>query len=178
MLIRAKDIAGLRTAAVDDEETKKLKLRLAAFRAQRQPFWLNGSELEPILRWKLRGQYGRQQHIRSSNPDEVYRVVTQAAFSIVGPDPQYELVLRTRLLMSLPGIGVPVASAVLALVEPNTYCVIDFRGWRVAYGEDRREFSIAQYSRYRRDVAALARELGWSTQETDLAMWEYDRRRS
>ena len=38
-------------------------------------------------------------------------------------------------------------------------------------------FSIADYLRYRAEVARLAADLGWPVQEADLTIWEYDRRR-
>jgi hypothetical protein len=85
--------------------------------------------------------------------------------------------IRLGLLLALPGVGVPVASAVLALTEPQQYCVVDFRGWRTVFGEERESFSIADYLRYRAEVARLAADLGWPVQEADLAIWEYDRRR-
>jgi hypothetical protein len=82
------------------------------------------------------------------------------------------------LLVALPGVGVPVASAVLALTDPERYCVIDFRGWRTVFDEERTAFSIRDYLRYRGEVARVAVNLGWPVQETDLAIWEYDRRRT
>jgi hypothetical protein len=79
------------------------------------------------------------------------------------------------LLVAIPGVGIPVASAILALSDPQRYCVIDFRGWRALFCEERTAFSVKDYLRYREEVAHLAVDLGWSVQETDLAVWEYDR---
>jgi thermostable 8-oxoguanine DNA glycosylase len=55
------------------------------------------------------------------------------------------------------------------------YCVVDFRGWRVMFDEERREFDIPAYLRYLAKIRDLSQKLGWSVQETDLAVWEYDR---
>ena len=79
-------------------------------------------------------------------------------------------------LTELSGVGIGVASAILALVDPEHYCVIDFRGWRAAFGEMRRSFSTRDYNKYLSEVRRLAEVLGWTPQETDLAIWEYDRR--
>ena len=76
------------------------------------------------------------------------------------------------------GVALPGASAVLALTEPQRYCVVDFRGWRAVFGEDRKSFSIRDYWRYRSEVARIAADLGSPVQEVDLAIWEYDRRQS
>jgi 2C-methyl-D-erythritol 2,4-cyclodiphosphate synthase len=72
-------------------------------------------------------------------------------------------------------VGVPVASAILALVFPEKYSVIDFRGWRQVFGEERTTFSVSDYRRYLTEIQKLAQELGWIVQEVDLAIWEYDR---
>jgi hypothetical protein len=171
-------LRGLRTASIDYEETQALKADFLKLRGERRPFFLTGPELDRVFRWKLRGQYRRQIERRSKTPDAVYRTITEAVFKIVGPNLEYETTLRLGLLMALPGVGVPVASAILALTEPKAYCVIDFRGWRTMFGENRTNFGIKEYLRYRAEVARLAVDLGWPAQEVDLAMWEYDRRRA
>lgn len=84
--------------------------------------------------------------------------------------------MRVGILCALRGVGVPVASAVLALAFPDEYAVIDFRGWRQVFGEDRRQFGVGDYKRYLGEVRRLARELEWPVQEVDLAIWHYDTR--
>jgi hypothetical protein len=177
-MITANDLQPLRTASPDYAETEALKAEFQARRLERIPFFLTGAELDKVFHWKLRGQYWRQAVRRARNTEEAYRAVTEAVFKVVGPEFQYECTLRLGLFSALPGAGIPVASAVLALTDPLQYCVVDFRGWRTVFGEDRENFSIANYLRYRAKVAGLAAELGWSVQETDLAIWEYDRRRT
>ena len=99
-----------------------------------------------------------------------------AALAITHSNKEYELELRFGLLCVLRGVGVPVASAVLALIFPEGYGVIDFRGWRQIFGEERSSYTIADYKRYLAELRHLADELGWPVQEVDLAIWEYDRR--
>jgi hypothetical protein len=168
----------LRGKVEDHDKTQLLKRRLAQLKARRRPFYLTKADLEPILRWKLRSQYGRGLKLRTYLTDDLVRQVTRAAFGYRVADVDIELGVRTRLLAALPGVGVPIASAVLALVEPRRYCVVDFRGWRAIFGEERRYFSARDYRRYRTAIATLAKKLGWSVQETDSVVWEFDRRRS
>lgn len=177
-MIKAADVHHLRTASPDYAETEALKAEFRRCREARNPFFLTSDELDRVFRWKLRSQYGRQANHRARNSEAAYRAVTEAVFKIVGPDFEYECAVRLGLLVALPGIGVPVASAILALTEPHRYCVIDFRGWRAVFGENRNAFSVGDYLRYRNEVARVAAELGWPVQEADLAIWEYDRRRS
>lgn len=177
-MIKADSIRHLRTASPDYAETERLKAEFRNRREERNPFFLTREELDRIFRWKLGAQYGRPGRHRARNSDAGYRAVTEAVFKIVGPDLEYECIVRLGLLLALPGVGVPVASAVLALTEPQRYCVIDYRGWRAVFGEDRKSFSIRDYWRYRSEVAGIAADLGWPVQEADLAIWEYDRRQS
>lgn len=174
-MITAIQLIQYRTASDDYSLTEYLKSRFRQLRGERQPFYLNSAEFDEILHWKLRGQYGRQREMRKANTDEVIRVVTGVALTITHPDEKYELELRMSMLCTLRGVGVPVASAVLALVFPDRYAVIDFRGWRQVFDEERTMFSILDYRRYLSEIRRLADELGWPVQEVDLAIWEYDR---
>lgn len=175
-MLRASQIAHLRRLSEDYDLTEELKRELRKVWETREPFCLTGAELERIFKWKLRSQYGRQAARRARTTDHIYQLVTRAAFEIERGDWAYEATVRIGILTALPGVGVPVASAILALTQPDRYCVIDFRGWRAVFGVDRRSFSVANYLEYVAEVSRLARELGWPIQEADLALWEHDRR--
>jgi hypothetical protein len=175
-MIQAADIEKLRSAAEDYLETERLKADLQRLRKEREPFYLTRRDLDPIFEWKLRGQLGRDKKHLEENSDRAYEIITHAAFSIKEDDWKLEAELRVGVLTVLHGAGVPVASAILALADPDRYCVVDFRGWRAMFGEERSAFDIPSYIRYLSEIRQLARELGWSVQETDLAVWEYDRR--
>jgi hypothetical protein len=174
-MITAVQLIPHRTSSDDYTLTEHLKAHFAQMKRERHPMYLTLDEFDRVLQWKLRGQYGRQRERRKANTDDVIRVVTGAALSIEHPDTDYEIELRFGILCTLRGVGVPVASAILALVFPERYAVIDFRGWRQVFGEERTTFSVSDYRRYLREVQNLAQELGWPVQEVDLAIWEYDR---
>lgn len=174
-MIKASQIADLRYASDDFGYTAQLKAKFKRLREERRPFFLTMDDFDEILHWKLRQQYGRQRHLRQHNTDEVVRTVTEAALTITHRDKDYELELRVGILCALRGVGVPVASAILALVYPEEYAVIDYRAWRQVFSEKRTTFSIGDYKRYMKAIRPLARELGWPVQEVDLAIWEYDR---
>jgi hypothetical protein len=174
MTITAADIRHLRTAARDYEKTEELKRRMAQLREQRTTFYLLSADLEPIFRWKLERQHGRTKAHFARNTESAYRSITQAAFAINESDPSYEAELRLGVLTSLRGVGVPVASAILAIAEPCRYCVIDFRGWRAVFDEDRRSFEPRDYIRYLDALRPVSADLGWPIQEVDLAIWALD----
>lgn len=174
-MITANKLIPFRTSSEDYSLTEQLKNRFERLRRERNPFYLTAKEFDEILRWKLRGHYHRQRSRLKANSEEVIRTVTKTAFTVTHSDKEYELELRVGILCSLRGVGVPVASAVLALVSPNKYAVIDFRGWRQVFAEDRKSFSISSYKKYLQEIRRLASELKWSVQEVDLAIWAYDR---
>ncbi len=174
-MITAAQLVPYRTSSDDYALTEHLKARFAQLRRERRSLYLTSEEFDEILSWKLRGQYGRQQQRRKANMEDVIRTVTGAALTVTHSDEEYEIELRVGILCALRGVGVPVASAVLALVFPQKYAVIDFRGWRQVFGEERTTFSIPDYKKYLREVRRLADELNWPVQEVDLAIWEYDR---
>jgi thermostable 8-oxoguanine DNA glycosylase len=175
-MITASQIAHLRTSSLSFNETEKLKAKITQLRAERRPFFLTATEFDEILKWKLRDKHGGQRALREANTDEVVQAITSLALSITHSDKDYELELRVGILCALRGVGVPAASAVLTIVCPDEYAVIDSRGWRQIYNEERTMFSAASYTRYMQEIRRLSRELGWPVQEVGLAIWEYDRR--
>lgn len=177
-MININDILPLREASDDYSHTEKIKARFNAIKDYRVPLYINLKEFDEILLWKLRNQYGRQKDLRRMNTESVVQDVTRLALSIQHEDKEYETELKIGLLCSIKGVGVPVASSILALIFPNDYCVIDFRGWRQVFGEMKNTFSISDYKRYLSEVRKIAEEISWPVQEVDLAIWELDRRRN
>jgi hypothetical protein len=174
-MITATQIAPFHRKGIDFEETERLKAKLAQRRRERQPFFLTAEELEEILAWKLGQQMGRQRALRTANTDEIIQAITGLALTIHHQDKDYELELRVNLLCALRGVGVPVASAVLALVFPDEYAVIDYRVWRQLFDEGKQVFFVPDYRRYMGEIRRLAAELDWPVQEVDHAIWELDR---
>lgn len=166
------------TISKDFLDTERLKAAMSRLRSVRDPSWLSAGEMEPIFRWKLDRQYGRSEHHRDRNPENVYQVVTKACFAVRTDNLRVEAAVRVKLLCALHGVAVPVASAVLALAEPERYCVIDFRGWRALFGERREGFGVPQYLRYLDVITGLANELSWTVQLIDFVARSIDRERS
>lgn len=175
-MINIEMLRNFRGKAMNIEETEIILQNFKELKLTRTPFYLTLSEFDEILKWKLRSQYGRQKEFRSENSEEIVRLVTQAAFAAKHKNEDYELELKINLLCSLRGVGIPVASAILTLPFPEDYCVIDFRNWRQIFNNEQRSFSLNDYKRYIKQIRTLSNELGWTVQETDQAIWEYDRR--
>ena len=174
-MIDLETIKRFKNKAIDYDETRRIIDYFSSIKKDRKPLYLDSNDFEMILRWKLAQQYKRQSELRKGNTDKIIRKVTSVALNISHEEEDYEIDLRLNLLMSLRGVGLPVASAILTLVYPDKYAVIDFRGWNQLFGEKKQSFTISDYKKYLREIRKLAGELGWTPQEVDLAIWEYDR---
>lgn len=142
----------------------------------RKDFYLTLNELDSIFRFKLGKQYGRSKELRKLNTDDNVRKITALAFSIKHIDKEYEIEMKLKLFMMLSGVGLPVATAILTLIYPKEYAIIDFRNWRQLYGEKRHAYSIKDYIEYLSKIKLCAKELGWTVQQVDAAIWELDKR--
>jgi len=175
-LYSASQIKDLINRADDYEETKRLIAKLDDLKRTRTPYFLNIDELDEIFHWKLRRQYSRQERNIQLNTDELVRKVTTYAFSVSGTDERKTIRLMLKALIILHGVQIPVASAIMTLCFPEKYCVIDFRGWRQVYGEEKeyRNYSIKEYLDYWSKITNVALKFGVTPQEVDMALWRYD----
>jgi hypothetical protein len=130
--------------------------------------------LYEIAHWKLRDQYGRDEHNLVAISPGALKVITSTVFNYP-PVTQPLFEFRVKKLKELPGIGIGMASAILALRFPEHACVVDFRGWRQLYGVKPKNLGIAEYWRYLKDVRIIGKELGWDPLDVDIAIWEKDR---
>ena len=176
--ITASEIKRYHVSSPDYDETETMKQKLADLRNTRKPIYLTSLEFDEILKWKLRSQYGRQQDARKVNTEEIIRSVTGLALNISHIDQDYKLELQIGILSSIRGVGIPFASAILALIFPGEYAVIDFRVWRQVFGYDATSFTVSDYKKYMKVLRNFSNELGWPVQEVDLAIWTYDLKNS
>lgn len=165
----------------DWQAHQQLKDKFARARRERDPMCLTKGEFLEVAHWKLISQYGRAKRLLESNPSERIEAVTSRALSFSDPDPDIEMVGRVTMLRILPGVGMGVASAILALCFPEQYAPIDFRVWRQLFDSDLRMFEIPEYRRYLKRLRELADELAsldpahdWPVQLVDYFAWEYD----
>ena len=90
---------------------------------------------------------------------------------------------RIELLIALSGVSVPVASAILTLIDPRRYGVLDIRVWQLLWAlgaVDRRPggrgFSVADWLHYLTTLRGHARRLGVSVRAVELTLFEIHRR--
>jgi hypothetical protein len=114
------DLLQAELRGVDDTETTMLIRR---FRGAKRRGWLTRAEFLAACHWKS----PRSRRWCEKNSATAIRQVTQDA-------------LRTRserrrmeLLRSLRGVSLPTASAIVTLVDPQRYGVIDIRVWQLLH---------------------------------------------
>jgi len=130
-------------------------------------------DLEWIIEWKV-GVFAKPilGDFRS-NDDKVIRQKVEEA--VRGPD----IRSRVETLTSLKGVGVPVASAILTFIDPDTFTVIDGRAWEAleatGYIPEFQELSedptVEEYLYYLGVCQALSNEYDVSLRTLDMALW-------
>jgi len=156
----------------DIQETKRLISKFKKLQEIRKPFFLTKEDFEEILEWKLGGQYWRSEKIRKKNTGELIELITKTAFEITHEDKDFETELRINTLTLLKGVGIPVASSILALCVPEKYAVIDYRNWEQLFGERKTSYTIKNYLDYLKEIKKLSEKFGFTCQEIDSAIWQ------
>ena len=105
------------------EEGPKTAALIRELRIAGRRGYLHRLELEAICRWKSSRAI---RHIRSNTSKEV-RDATQTALSTRSER------RRLEALTSLKGVSIPMASAILMLLNPKRYGVIDIRVWELLH---------------------------------------------
>ena len=90
---------------------------------------------------------------------------------------------RMELLTGLTGVGVPMASAILTLLDPRRYGVLDIRAWQVLFAirsvaANRRGqgFTIAQWLDFLAALRTHARRLGVSARTVEYTLFHCHRK--
>jgi hypothetical protein len=116
-------LAALVRRHLDREEDEGTAALTRALRPARRRGYLTRGEFEAACRWKSPRAV---HHVRANSPRAV-RTATGAALRARGE--------RERLLAltALRGVSVPTASALLTLLDPRRYGVIDIRVWQLLH---------------------------------------------
>jgi thermostable 8-oxoguanine DNA glycosylase len=158
------------------EEGNRL-IKLLNFEKEiRDGMYITLDELDKILIFKLRNQYKRQQNIRKYTHEHLLRRVSELALSIDSIHQDYKIELKINILSSLKGIHTATASAILTLIYPDEYAIIDRRNWRILFNSDKKLFSARDYVKYLKEVHCISKQFDVNPQVVDMALWEKDKR--
>ncbi|MBP7849932.1 MAG: hypothetical protein KA053_06615 [Lentimicrobiaceae bacterium] len=155
--------------------------------------YIEPDEFVNICRWKT-----NRPQSRYSSEDNLKTIKTMSkdiiAFHL--REEQDRTSKSIKLLKSLNGVQVPVASALLTVMFPKTYCVIDYRVRRAIYFlenskngilafEQYSSFtgclditskgpSVKDYVEYLQKISRESTRLKCTPRELEMALWEYD----
>ena len=94
------------------EKTKSLVQKLS------DATYLTPEVLDEIAHWKLLGQYARNAKRLAMNSPEDLSIITESVFECP-PTTDLDVRLKVKMLKNLNGIGIGMASAILALRFPE-----------------------------------------------------------
>jgi hypothetical protein len=143
-----------------------------------------------LARVRARGAFTRAEFVRmcrwkSPRAQRLWRANSSARVGAVS-----RAVLATRserrrmeLLTGLRGVGVPMASAILTLIDPRRYGVLDIRAWQLLFAirsvtANRRGqgFTIDQWEQYLAALRLHARRLKVSARSVEYTLFECHRK--
>ena len=157
---------------VRDEEPETAKL-MQSLRHVKHDKVLTKAQLLAICRWKS----PRAIRLVESNHTADIERLTRAAFSSRSERK------RIEYLTSLHGVGLPMASAILTLVNPKRYGVIDIRVWQLLFAikSVRRKptglgLSFRDWYDYLCKLRYHARQLGVPVRMVEYTLFRYHQR--
>ncbi len=135
--------------------------------------WLTRAEFLEMCRWK---SPRAARHYRRNAPS----AVRAASGAVLATQSERR---RLELLTGLHGVNVPVASAILTLLAPRRYGVLDIRAWQMLYAlgavasrPDGRGFTFAHWREYLGVLRAEARALGVSARAVEYTLFRAHRK--
>lgn len=134
---------------------------------------LTKSELVSVCRWKSPRAI---RHIEANHGRTVRRLTCKALSTRSEQK-------RLEYLMALRGVSVPMASAILTLIDPQRYGVIDIRVWQALFAINsvRKNpkgvnFTFKQWYHYLCKLRYHAKEIGVSVRTVERTLFYYHRK--
>ncbi len=113
--------------------------------------FLTKIELLRIAEWKLKGVwYPKHKKEIELNSDKSIEETTKRAINETNDKKKVEI------LDNLYGVGIPVASAILTVLNPKDYAVIDVNVWYALYFKEKRWFTSENFRQYLEIVRGIA----------------------
>lgn len=152
--------------------------------------YLLRKEFLSICEWKTKRQ---RKNFISNTEDDIEKVTRSVMAAHPNLKSQISLLISPKVLK---GVGIPVASAILTVIYPKEYCVIDYRTWRALYWIQQEPLAFECYSDfsttldylgrytsqesylfYLNQIKELATQFGTVPREIEMALWMFDRER-
>ncbi len=135
--------------------------------------YMTKEEFMQVCMWK--SPRPKQKYL--SNSEEHIREATKMIFLTNLEE------IRAGLLQSLEGVSIPVASAILTLIDPTIYGVIDIRVWQVLYlyGEIKNKpsgqgFNIQDWKEYLSILRKYAYQFQMKVRDIEIILFFHHRK--
>jgi hypothetical protein len=157
-------------ASYSHSETQRFQKLEALMREARHRGHMTRADLLAVVDWKS----SRARPLSLLNHAASIRVATSRAFAATSDE------MRIRHLLSLHGVAVPMASTILAAMDPRKYAVIDIRVWQALYryravscNKSGRALRVSHWLEYTRQIRELARRNGVSARVVEQALFHH-----
>jgi hypothetical protein len=154
----------------EDEPTAALVRKLRHVKRAKQFSW---SEFIKMCRWK---SPRARPHYERNTPAAIRRTSREVLST-------RDERRRLELLTNLKGVSVPTASAILTLIDPERYGVIDIRAWQLLFqiGSVKRKpggsgFRFADWEEYLSILRRHARALRVPVRRVEYTLFDYHRK--
>lgn len=153
----------------NDEHRLEKEIEARIEKALKQsPSYLTKDALANIEIWK----WGRRRGLVDANEEEFIREVTRASFSAKSER------FKLEVLTLLNGVGIRMASTILAFRYPQRYTVMDWRAWKSLKSFSMLEGEIEDtydcWQRYNSVCQELAARNRVSLRKLDKALWQFN----
>jgi hypothetical protein len=132
--------------------------------------FLNREQLYKIAYWKT----PRKSKIvkkEENNPDKIVKDVTELVLKI--PNDEKTEKYKIRILCTLDGVGIPRASTILTMDNPDEYGIIDVNAWFALTGKEKIGFNEKDWITYLKQIKGLAKKHGKTPRQIDMALMKY-----
>lgn len=131
--------------------------------------WYEREEFDTVYRWKSPRSFGKT----ASLDDEQIANATRTAFE------QSDEEGRMDALLTLDGVGVPVASTLLAFAFLGDYPILDWRALEsLGYTRQRTQYPTPFWLEYLQACREVAQRCGLDLRTLDKALWQLSRERN
>lgn len=124
--------------------------------------------LETIFNWKTKGR-GKSRLAKNTDGE----IADALRLSVEAKTPRAAI----SVLTGLSGVDIPVASAILSVVSPSRYTIIDWRVMQALGLPARSGLTLKMYLAYLEKCHNIASENGVTLRELDRAMWRWSKER-
>ncbi|KAM9098748.1 uncharacterized protein LOC105749541 isoform X1 [Sarcophilus harrisii] len=144
---------------------------------ERKDKYLTRDELVKLMEWKLtRGKFRpRLQNLVATNPEELVKQCTAAAFSLL---PNVEAAITE--LSQLKAVGPATASAILTAGAPETTAFMADEAVAAVPGLPRLQYTLKHYILYLDKIRACAKRLNqvdasseWTPHQIEMCLWTW-----